>query len=477
MLYKSSLVKPIVFTAFVVIALLIGACGQLPKPSQDLYMKTSTDTKKVKFAQFNISFAHDGDPSEHFEQWIMFMQLDKSAQDQLIKGWKQSKLSASDKRLAERVMQIRNIAAIIQINRPDVLLLNEFNNDGVGKNLAAIIGFQQNYLSIPQSKSSIDGGEFLEPISYPFFETYATNTGLASTMDLNNNGYDEKDPNDAHGFGFYHGHYAFALLSKFEIDKANTRSFQHFKRKDLNEAVMPVINVCDGKRPLPTGMSCGDNWFSDDEWENLRLSSKNHVDVPINIVIGDTRKTIHALLSHPTPAAFDTFTDNNKYRNSEENAFWLHYINRSSDIYDDKGQAQGFTGDSFVIMGDQNADAHFSAAKDPRFNGIVRLMAHPRVNQSVAQISGDFIPTSLGAKNEQNRRNHPYPETRTSTFGARADYAVPSSDLKVLDSGVYWLAEGETGRLLFNDKRIGSRGADKQVSSDHRLVWVSIEIE
>ncbi|PHJ43086.1 hypothetical protein AK966_12475 [Vibrio sp. PID23_8] len=69
------------------------------------------------------------------------------------------------------------------------------------------------------------------------------------------------------------------------------------------------------------------------------------------------------------------------------------------------------------------------------------------------------------------------PETRTATFGSRVDYAVPSADLDVVDTGVYWQAKGEEGRLLFNDSRVGDRGTDKEVSSDHRFVWATVKID
>jgi hypothetical protein len=103
-------------------------------------------------------------------------------------------------------------------------------------------------------------------------------------------------------------------------------------------------------------------------------------------------------------------------------------------------------------------------------------MNHHRVHQDVAAVDGQHIPTSSGGIREPNRREHPYPQTRTATFGTRADYSVPSADLNVVDSGVFWRADGESGRLLFNDARIGKRGTDKEVSSDHRLVWVTIAL-
>ena len=475
---------------------LTGCSGQAPKQSEvnnsaaepEYESEPMSYPTSVKFAQFNVSFAHDGDPTENFAQWIGFMQMSRQQQDDLIQQWRKPDLDEDTKKLAERVIQIRNVAAIIQAVRPDVLLLNEFNNDGLGEDYAALNGFQQNYLGHAQSLNSIDGGDLQDPISYPFVQNYATNTGLASGIDLNNNAYSAQDPNDAFGFGFYHGHYAFALMSKYQIDTQNTRTFQTFKRKDLPDAVMPVVNVCDNSSPMPDGVKCNDNWFSPQAWQNLRLSSKNHVDAPIIIPSKNGDKVIHALLAHPTPPAFDTISDNNKYRNSEENLFWLHYIKQgyeqtktadfeTSFIYDDKGLRGGLRGTSFVIMGDLNADAQIRTALDPRFNGIARLMSSPLVNQSLAQATGDFAPVSNGAAQASLTRPHPFPATRTSTFGARADYSVPSADLKVIDSGVFWRAEDEAGSLLFNDARIGSRGSDKEVSSDHRLVWVTVLVE
>ncbi len=436
----------------------------------------TNETTHVKFATFNVSFAHDGDPSEHFEQWVMFMNIPYVEQEKVIQKWKNKQVNAQEKKLAERIIQIRNVAAIIQRVRPDILLLNEFNNDGNGEDYRALHGFQKHYLDIGQHINSIDGGEKLAPIHYPYKQSYATNTGLPSGLDLANNGYDPTDPNDAFGFGFYHGHYAFALLSKHQINTEKTRTFQIFKRKDLPNAMMPIINVCSNEKPLPKGLACGDHWFSLHEWENIRLSSKNHVDAPITIATNAGEKTIHLLLSHPTPPAFDSVSDNNKYRNSEENDFWRYYISNDGNLYDDNGIYGGLNSANFVIMGDLNADTTWGTTTDKRFNGIQRLMNHPLVNQALVKPEGKFVPTSEGGAQEPNRRNHPYPAIRTATFGTRADYAVSSATLSVVDSGVYWQAAGQDGRRLFNDERIGKRGADKEVSSDHRLVWVTIEL-
>ena len=283
----------------------------------------TTSDVEMKVATFNISFATDNDDTENYQRWVDFMSVDKTTQDPLIAKYKQSKdtptlsLAPEEIVLAERIIQIRNIAAIIQKNRPDTLVLNEFNNNGTGTDKTIISNFQKNYLSHGQSLNSFDGGNVQEPIEYPFFETYATNTGLASGMDLNNDGKIDDNPSDAFGFGFYHGHYAIALLSMHEIDKENTRSFQEFKWKDLPNAQIPKVEKVVAS--TPAGMNVGDNWFTDEEWNNLRLSSKNHLDVPIKVKKGDTVETINLLISHPTPPAFELGgTKTNFLRNKGE---------------------------------------------------------------------------------------------------------------------------------------------------------------
>lgn len=441
---------------------------------------------EVTFASFNVSFAHDNDTAENFEQWEMFMNFSVERQEALLRSWRMGNLEGSELKLAERIIQIRNIAAIIQKQRPDVLFLTEFNNDGVAENNGALAGFQANYLAHPQSMNSVDGGDLLNPISYPFVNNFPTNTGLFSDYDLANNGTAEaSDPDDAHGFGYYHGHYAFALMSKYEIDTASIRTFQKFKRSDFKGAKNPTVSpIRDAQTCLEIesnySVRCGEAWYTRDEWSELRLSSKNHVDAPILIPTEYGTKRINVFLSHPTPSGFDKASDNNKHRNSQEIEFWLHYIEGAKFIYDDKGTYGGFSGESFVIMGDLNADAIVGNGSRAGYNGIRMLMNNKRVNHSVSQVTGKFAPISQGAAEAPNPASswsgiHPRPEIRSAVFGSRADYSVPSSDLEVVDAGTYWQPQGATGRLLFNDDRVGY-GDSKSISSDHRYVWSTIKI-
>ncbi|GIU04304.1 hypothetical protein TUM4261_03950 [Shewanella sp. c952] len=93
--------------------------------------------------------------------------------------------------------------------------------------------------------------------------------------------------------------------------------------------------------------------------------------------------------------------------------------------------------------------------------------------------NGDLYPTSFGTAEYAADRSseHPYPNRITAEFhtafgGINADHAIPSASLNIVDSGVYWQASYQEGRMLFNDARIGQWGTGKDVSSDHRMVWI-----
>ncbi|WP_434355064.1 endonuclease/exonuclease/phosphatase family protein [Parasalinivibrio latis] len=418
---------------------------------------------RVKMASFNLSFDRST-----FEQLADEMQTPPGKQKKLVRAYMDDKdaMAPEDRTKAEKIIQIRNMAAIIQANRPDVIMMGEFNNDGTGSNLSALKGFKKHYLAHGQSLNSIDGGDKLKPIHFPYIESFPTNTGLNSGLDLDNDGLTGQLPGDAWGFGFYHGQYAFAVMSKHKILKKKVRTFQHFKWKDLPTADIPTITNCnDPHNPIPDGMSCGDNWYTDGEWNQVRLSSKNHADVPVVIDTFWGKRTVHLLLSHPTPPVFDTVTQNNKLRNRDEIQFWIDYIQGADYFYDDNGNTGGLeAGANFVVMGDLNADP---LEGDGFRDTIANLLTLPEVN--TASTVGELVPVSNGALEEGFAGQ--YPDRATSTFGLRVDHVIPSQNLHVTASGVYWPATGEPGRLLMNDDRVGQFGDGKDISSDHRMVW------
>ncbi|MCG6299675.1 endonuclease/exonuclease/phosphatase family protein, partial [Vibrio vulnificus] len=175
--------------AFLISTALLGGCS-----NDTDYI--DVHPKEVKIATFNLSFDRNT-----FKDLVDEMQVAPEQQHLLVTSYLDGSIAEQDKVRAEKVIQIRNVAAIIQKNRPDVLLMAEYNNDGTGENKAALVGFQNNYLSVAQSIDGAGGNANLEPIEYPYAESYSTNTGLVSPFDLDNNGTAGQLPGDAWGFG------------------------------------------------------------------------------------------------------------------------------------------------------------------------------------------------------------------------------------------------------------------------------------
>src|SRR5215216_3124797 len=265
--------------------------------------------------------------------------------------------------------QARNNAEVIQRTRPDVLLINEFDFDP-----AAVDLFRRNFLEVSQNGAA--------PIHYPYAFVAPSNTGIPSGMDFSNDGV-IGGPNDAYGFGFFPGQFGMVVYSKYPIETDAVRTFQLFRWKDMPGALLPD----DPRTPEPA------DWYSPAELNIFRLSSKSHWDVPIDV----GKKTIHFLVSHPTPPVFDDppqfppGVDFNGRRNHDEIRLWADYISpghRARYIYDDAGNRGGLRpGAPFVIAGDQNSDP---LDGDSIPGSTQQLLEHPLVNAGQ-------MPESLGA--------------------------------------------------------------------------------
>ncbi|AFZ49482.1 phytase [Dactylococcopsis salina] len=343
--------------------------------------------------------------------------------------------------------QAQTIAEIIQRNNPDVILINEFDDDSEGE--AAQL-FQDNYLSIPQS-------EGLNPVNYPHVFFAPSNTGIPSGFDLDNNG-EIGGGNDAFGFGNFPGQFGMLLLSKHPIVEEEVRTFQNFLWKDMPGALLPD----NPDTPEPN------DWYSEEELEAFRLSSKNHWDIPINI----NGEIIHALAAHPTPPVFDGEEDRNGLRNHDEIRLFADYINpnESDYIYDDNGNFGGLeAGEKFVILGDYNADPFDG---DSSNDAALQLTENPLINNSVIPSSEGGVDASQrqGELNETHQGNPAYdtadfgPDDQTGNL--RVDYALPSANLEIQEASVFWPEQGEP---LFD-----LVGNFPFPSSDHRLVSVDI---
>ncbi|WP_111805177.1 endonuclease/exonuclease/phosphatase family protein [Aeromonas allosaccharophila] len=420
----------------------------------------------VRFATFNLSFDRTAAGMLTGE-----LALTRTEQDALLARLADGSLNGAEKTKALNVQQIRNVAEIIQRTRPDVFLLNEFDNDGKGESTADLKAFNNNYLAHAQHAE-------VTAISYPVMQNFATNTGLMSGYDLNLDGNINNGPDDAWGFGNYHGQYAFAVMSQYPIDTKQIRTFQHFKWKDMPGEQNPVIDDCNNpKVKIPASRQCGDAWYSDAAWQQYPLSSKNHADVPVLIKTDKGEEVIHFLISHPTPPIFANAARHTVKHNRAEIAFWNDYVKGLSYMTDDKGTKGGLKQNAkFVIAGDLNADP---LTGDGDLSAIQDLLNNPLMNQAIT--NGTLIPVSEGgpecvSKGADCKRNldRPNPERITNSSVLQLDHVIPSANLNAVKSGVFWPASFEAGYHLVYDAKLGIA---KGVSSDHRMVWVDLKLD
>jgi len=228
------------------------------------------------------------------------------------------------------------------------------------------------------------------------------------------------------GFGDFPGQYGMAVLSAYPLRANQCRTFQHFLWQDMPSALLPVN---------PDGSV----FYSQDDLAVLRLSSKSHWDLPVELPNG----VCHLLVSHPTPPAFDGPERRNVCRNNDEIRFWVDYISGESYMIDDRGFSGGLASNQpFIVAGDLNASP---TGGDSQPGVIKSLVSHPAV-QPLRPLSdrGDDL---------------------TARWQLRADYVLPSSQLRVLDTGVFWPKPGSPL----------SQAVER--ASDHRPVWLDIEAD
>lgn len=336
--------------------------------------------------------------------------------------------------------RLRQVAAILQTVRPDIVLLNEF--DYITElDVAGLLN--RNFLA--------DAENGRKAIEYPYHFRAESNTGIPSGLDIDGDGK-VKGPADAWGFGHFPGQYGMLLLSRYPIDLTDSRTFQHFRWAQLAGA----------KRPMQPD---GSDFYPSETWQKLRLSSKSHWDVSVRL----PETTLHLLAFHPTPPVFDGPENRNGLRNHDEIRFWADYLRPqvSADWMDDQGRSGGLsTGQPFVVLGDFNADPYDG---DSLPGASQQLLEHERIN-------AQFTPISRGAERASllqaglNIRQKGNPAADTADFNdrntgnLRLDYVLPSRGLNALQGGVFWPAADEPDHEL----------ADV---SDHHLVWLDIEIQ
>ncbi|MBK8095511.1 MAG: endonuclease/exonuclease/phosphatase family protein [Planctomycetes bacterium] len=330
----------------------------------------------------------------------------------------------------------RQIAEVVQRQEVDVLLLCELDRDDAGE--AARV-FAREYLAVSQNGQ--------RAISFPFVFAGPVNTGEPSGRDLDGDGRSD-GPGDAYGFGRFPGQYGMALLSRHPIGEHLIRTFGSLSWSAMPGALRP------------------NGFWSDEVWGRLRLSSKSHWDVPIQVL----GRTIHVLCSHPTPPAFDGPEDRNGCRNHDEIRFWVDYLTAGRDgwIVDDAGLQGGLAAEEpFVLMGDLNCDPVDGSS---RRQALADLLAHPRVQDPAPRSQGGVEQaTRQWGVNAEHRGD---PALDTGDFGdepprgpgnLRVDYVLVGRPLRPVQSAVFWPQGFESTLALV-------------AASDHRLVWVDVDV-
>jgi Endonuclease/Exonuclease/phosphatase family len=340
--------------------------------------------------------------------------------------------------------QLLAAAEIIKRIQPDVLILNEIDHDIdsylAGQNLTLNAElFGDAYLN--QGDDALD---------LPYVVAAPCNTGFLAGKDFDNNGKIATDADrgtrdhggDCYGYGAYPGQYSMALMSRIPIDLENMRFFQNFLWKDLPDNLIPT------------------EWYSEDEIEIFRLSSKSHWDIPVSV----GEQTIHLLMSHPTPPVFDGDEDRNGRRNYDELRMWIHYINNDDVMVDDAGVRGGLDeNESFIIVGDLNAGPKGDQLETGE-RALDMLINHPRVRDC-----GDLL-VSEGALYGRPAGPPDFFERLTigrSSRGMRIDHLLPSTDLEPVAGGVFWpdSTNDPDGYAL------------AMLASDHRMIWLDFEVK
>ena len=314
-------------------------------------------------------------------------------------------------------VQIVALVDVISEVSPDILVLQKFDFDH--GNLALLA------FSALLSRAGM---------TYPYLFSRAPNSGVATGLDMDGDGY-FGDDSDAQGFGRFRGNGGLAILSKFPLQSEAARDFSDLLWKDLPGAIAPTIEG----RPFP----------SDAAFAVQRLSNTSHWEVPVVLPDGTP---ILLWTMYAAPPVFDDQHDRNGRRNHDEAAFWLRYM--------DGDLPETPPDDPFVLLGGFNLDP---ADGQGRPGALLALLGDPRIQ--------DVRPSSQGARlasetqrsvnithaGEASLDTVDWPDTAGRPGNMRVDYVLPSSDLLVVDSGVHWPTDGAS-----------------DAASTHHLVWVDI---
>jgi hypothetical protein len=267
---------------------------------------------------------------------------------------------------------------------------------------------------------------------YQFRFARRPNRGLSTGVDIDGDGKTGR-PADAHGYARFSGQGGLAVLSRFPIADDAAQDFSDLLWRDLSG------------QNMPPGV------FAD-----LRLSTTGHWRVPVQLPGG---QRLDLLTWHATPPVFDGPEDRNGWRNHDEAAFWLKYL---------EGSLEDRPGILPVVAGFANLDP---ADGDGRPSALTALLTHPALTDPKPISAGAVRAAADDGGANTRHSGDPaldtvdWPDGPNRPGNLRVSYVLPSTAFKVVASGVLWPDPDS------------SLGRDVAQASRHRLVWVDLILE
>ena len=316
--------------------------------------------------------------------------------------------------LGAKDRQVNSVIDVLNFAKADVLVLQNFDWDLELRAIKAL------------------NSQLEDP--YPFIFSKRPNTGIQSGKDLNLNGK-FGEPGDAFGYGEFAGQDGMALLSRFPILNANVIDFTTFDWRDLPGAKLDLSDEFSTESAAEIG------------W--LRLSSTAHWVVPISI----GSRTLTILTHHATPPVFDGPEDRNGRRNADELLFWVEFLEGELGVPPIK--------ENLVMLSVTNLDPNDGDGLKETYKqfldatNFVDPKPHSTGGQSEGQHDAHLGDPSLDTVD--------WPEDY-GPGNLRVDYALPSADLTVMQTGVVWPKDDSYGL-----------GRAVRHASRHRLVYLDID--
>ncbi len=305
--------------------------------------------------------------------------------------------------------QIAAISAVIRAVSPDILLLTDFDYD-----------FDS--LALEAFAQSLDAG-------YDHHFALTPNTGMATGLDLDGNGY-LGDARDAMGYGRFAGDGGLAILSRLPIMQNEVQDLSGVLWADVPDATLPVHNL------------------AAQVYAVQRLSESGHWIVPFQHPDG---KPLSLLAFSASPPVFDGPEDRNGLRNRDELRLWQHVLDG------DYGPPPA----GFVIAGNANLDP---VDGDGFPDAMALFLTDPRLQDPQPRSDGAALAADRDHLGDAALDTADWPDGKPGNL--RVSYILPAAQWRVIGAGVFWPPP--------DDPQAAILGGDGLRAGPHRLVWADI---